>query len=73
MKRKEKKEKTHIKEKINSVLELPGEIILDLPKLTLTGNKNLIIENYKGIIEYSDKIIRINTKHHMIKVTGEKL
>ncbi|MDK2798663.1 MAG: hypothetical protein PWP27_268 [Clostridiales bacterium] len=73
MRKKENKEKKDIKEKVSEILELPSEIILDVPKLIFIGNKNLSIENYKGIIEYSDKIIRINTNPYMIKITGQKL
>jgi sporulation protein YqfC len=73
VRKKENKEKKDIKEKVSEILELPSEIILDVPKLIFIGNKNLSIENYKGIIEYSDKIIRINTNPYMIKITGQKL
>jgi len=69
----EANEKPNIREKISKVLELPEEIILDVPKLQFIGNKDLSIENYKGIIEYSDEIIRINTKTHLLKIMGHKL
>ena len=66
-------DKKNIKEKMSEVLELPREIIMDVPKLVLIGNNDLSIENYKGIIEYSENIIRINTNSKMIKITGKKL
>ncbi|MGE4284196.1 MAG: sporulation protein YqfC [Clostridia bacterium] len=70
---KEVKEKKDIKEKMSDILELPQEILLDIPKLVFIGNKTLTIENYKGIIEYSERLIRINTTSHMLKVTGNML
>lgn len=70
---KEVKVKKDIKEKVGDILELPQEIILDIPKLVLIGNKSLTIENYKGIIEYDENLIRINTNSHMIKITGNML
>lgn len=66
-------DKKNIKEKMSEVLELPREIIMDVPKLILIGSNDLSIENYKGIIEYSENIIRINTNSKMIKITGKKL
>ncbi len=66
-------DKKNIKEKMSEVLELPREIIMDVPKLVLIGSNDLSIENYKGIIEYSENIIRINTNSKMIKITGKKL
>ena len=73
-KKNEKKlQKNTVKEKVSELLELPREIILDVPKLVFAGNTHLSIENYKGIIEYTDHVIRINTSTHMLKITGENL
>lgn len=72
-KEEEEKPKANIKEKVSEMLELPREIVLDIPKLVFVGNKELSIENYKGIIEYSENIIRINTNTHMLKITGYNL
>ncbi|MCX7923518.1 MAG: sporulation protein YqfC [Clostridia bacterium] len=72
--RKKKAEpKVNLKEKMAEILELPKEIVLNMPKLTMLGNGDLIIENYKGIIEYEDARVRINTTTGIIKVTGDRL
>lgn len=70
-KKSEAKERTTIKEKFVEVLELPKEIVLNLPKFTMVGNKDIIIENYKGIIEYDVSRIRINTGIGIVRMTGE--
>ncbi|TCO80043.1 sporulation protein YqfC [Marinisporobacter balticus] len=69
MKRKAKE----IKESVSELLELPKDIILDLPRITLLGNIQLYIENHKGIIEYSELRIRINTKSGVIRIVGKDL
>ncbi len=73
--KKNKKEKSdvNLKEKLTEVLELPKEIMLNVPKLTLLGNKDLIIENYKGIVEYEENRVRVNTAIGVIKITGSNL
>lgn len=48
-----------VKEKFLDVMELPLELLSDESRITLFGNKNLLIENYKGIIEYDENIIRL--------------
>lgn len=65
--------KPRLREKVTEALELPKEIVLDLPKLTMLGNGDLVIENYKGIIEYDSSRIRVNTGRWIIKITGEVL
>lgn len=63
----------YIKKGIADLLELPRDIVLDLPKITLIGNLQLYIENHKGIIEYSSKMVRINTRAGILVVSGSKL
>lgn len=60
-------------EKIIDALNLPKDVILELPKLIFTGNRELYVENYRGIIEYSDSVIRLNTNEYILKITGSRL
>jgi sporulation protein YqfC len=69
----EEKNRKGLKERFSEVLELPKELVLDLPKLTIVGNGDMMIENYKGIMEYGSSRIRVNTGLGMIKITGEYL
>ncbi|WZL74634.1 sporulation protein YqfC [Clostridiaceae bacterium 35-E11] len=62
-----------IKESVSDLLELPKDIMLDLPRVTLLGNLQVYIENHKGIIEYSKNRIRINTKNGIFRITGKDL
>lgn len=62
--------RTSFKEKVSEALELPKELVLDVPRITLIGNKQLILENYKGIIEYEDSRIRVKTSEGLIKLEG---
>jgi len=72
-KKKEEKKKPRLKEKMTEVLELPKEVVLNVPKLTMIGGDSLVIENYKGVTEYESDKIRVNTGTGTIKVTGEML
>ncbi len=62
-----------VAERLTEVLDLPKDIVLNLPRLIFTGNRELFIENYRGIVEYSDTVIRLNTSECMIKITGGAL
>ena len=59
--------------KIDSILEMPKEICSNEPKLTISGFAELIVENYKGILEYEDYYIRINTYIGIININGFNL
>lgn len=63
----------NIKNKVIKALELPREILLDLPVISLIGNEEMEIENYKGIIEYTEEKIRIGTNSGTLKLEGKRL
>ena len=48
-----------LKEKFLDAMELPLELLSNESRITLLGNQNLLVENYKGIIEYDENIIRL--------------
>ncbi|MDO5477704.1 MAG: YabP/YqfC family sporulation protein [Clostridia bacterium] len=53
--------------------ELPGEVILDVPYVSLSGDFSCNIENHRGIISYDDRSVKINTGEAIIKIGGEGL
>ena len=67
-----KKNKKNIS-RIDRLLEIPQEIYSNVPKITITGFNEMIIENFKGILEYEDYYIRINTSLGIIIVNGYEL
>ena len=72
MKRKRVNSK-NVKSKINRVLEVPDEVALKVPKLTILKFEEVLIENYKGILEYQDFFVRIQTYIGIININGFKL
>ncbi len=63
----------NFKYNLSEALELPKDIVMDLPKVVLIGNIQLNISNHKGIIEYTQNIIRINSSIGIFKIEGENL
>jgi sporulation protein YqfC len=58
---------------ISDILELPKDIMMDLPKITLIGSIQVLISNHKGIIEYTKEVIRVNSNSGVIKVVGKDM
>lgn len=61
------------KRRIDRWLEMPTEIVSNVPKITIIGFNEILIENYKGILEYEDIYIRINTHIGIININGFNL
>ena len=58
---------------MDKMLELPKEVYSNEPKIILTGFDELIIENFKGILEYEEYFVRINTYIGIININGYNL
>ncbi len=59
--------------KIDKFLEIPEEVITNKPKITILGFQELVIENYKNILEYEEVFIKVNTHIGAININGFNL
>lgn len=62
-----------MREKVVTNLELPKDLMLGASVLTVTGRGEALISNYKGIMEYRDSFIRVQTKNCRIQISGANL
>lgn len=60
-------------EELSSHLNLPADVLAGAAIITATGRNELCLENYKGIIEYNDNLIKVQTKSYKICIEGKKL
>jgi len=67
------KGKGFISRAMADLLEIPKDLVLDIPKITLIGRSELYLENHRGIIEYSSIRLRINLSRGFLEIQGENL
>ena len=58
------------KKKIDKLLEIPQEVYTNTPKITITGFNEIILENYKGILEYEEFFASISTYIGVVNIKG---
>ena len=56
-----------------NVLELPQDLVLDVPRLTLMGNMQLSIENHKGVELFSSDLLRLKLSEGKLEIAGNQL
>ena len=66
-------ERMTILEALSNNIGLPADILAGAPIVTATGRNELLIENYKGIIEYNGNVIKVQTKLCRIVIEGKNL
>ncbi|MGI6434282.1 MAG: sporulation protein YqfC [Syntrophomonadaceae bacterium] len=54
-------------------LEIPHDLVLDIPKLTLVGRNDLYLENHRGIIQYNAHLLRINLSRGFLEIEGQNM
>ena len=51
-------------------LEMPKEIVLDVPRITVIGRNEITIENHKGILIFEKNEIKIKTSLEPLTIKG---
>ncbi len=64
---------SEIKDSVIRAFELPADLAYGIELLSVTGQNEILIENYRGILEYKDGHIRIQAKDCRILITGKRL
>ena len=52
-------------------MELPADIMLDLPRVTMVGQLHIYIENHKGLLVFTDKELRLLLKQGQLLIKGD--
>ena len=60
-----------IRGKLVETLDLPADIALGVPKITMIGKSELTIENHKGIVKFESDELIINTSLGFLNILGE--
>lgn len=60
-------------EKTAQVFDLPADVVAGLPRLELVGDRELRMENHRGILAYGTQEIHISGGVFGVKVCGDEL
>lgn len=72
-KKERKKVSQVIRQHIADSFEVSKELTLDVVKVTLIGQRELTIENYTGVIEYTDKVVYLLANPAPLIIAGDSL
>ena len=60
-------------ERTAEVFDLPGDVVAGLPRVELLGDRQLRMENHRGILAYGSEEIHISGGKLIVKVRGAGL
>lgn len=59
--------------KIIKALDLPQDLFLGLPNISMSGNREVYISNHRGILSYGQEEMVILIKDYQIMIKGKGL
>lgn len=59
--------------RLMTTFNIPPEVMLNLPLMMMVGGRSLILENHRGILEYSRERIRIRLVKGELTLTGRNM
>ncbi len=65
--------KPGLMKRFSQALELPGDVVLNLPRVTIVGNAVVTIENHRGLVRYDPSSITIGAGGFQIIIEGESM
>ena len=54
-------------------LELPKDVIFDLPRITMIAAYQMYIENHRGVIQFTDEYLHLRLSKGELKIYGNRL
>ena len=54
-------------------LDLPKDVIFDLPRITMIGNMQLYVENYRGVRKFTEHKLTLKLSVGSLEISGERL
>ena len=60
-------------ERTAEVFDLPGDVVARLPRVELLGDRQLRMENHRGILAYGSEEIHISGGSFVVKIIGQDL
>lgn len=65
--------KKSISEIASDKLGIPKDVIMNLPCITVSGDREIYIENHKGLLGYTDTQISVSTHIGIVTIQGKDL
>lgn len=67
----EMKKLVQMKNWLTKQIDLPVDVLMDLPRITLVGQVHIYIENHQGLLVFSDKEVRLLLKQGQLLIKGK--
>lgn len=68
-----KDRKRQFQQQVSNFLDIPRDLMMDLPKVVLVGDVQVQVENHRGILVYTTEEVKVSTTLGDLQITGKDL
>lgn len=62
-----------VRQMLTNAINLPQDVMMNLPRITMIGQIHIYIENHRGLIAFSEQEVRLQLEKGQLSITGEGL
>lgn len=66
-----KKMRQQMRNWMTKQMQLPADVMMDLPRITMIGQLHIYIENHRGVLRFSNQELRLLLKQGQLLIKGE--
>ncbi|SDH47681.1 sporulation protein YqfC [Alteribacillus persepolensis] len=55
---------------VTGKMNLPEDVLLDVPRLTMIGQLHLHVENHRGVLHFSKELVRLKLTYGELAIKG---
>lgn len=56
---------------MTDTMELPADVTMDLPRITMIGQLHIYIENHRGVLRFSNNELRLLLEQGQLLIKGD--
>lgn len=60
-------------QRLSELLDLPKDIFLDLPRISVIGDLQLVVENHRGLLQYDPDRVVVGMNQGRLVIRGSDL
>lgn len=68
-----RKSEKPIRRGLTEALDLPADVLLDEPTVSVEGRRRLAVDNHKGVEEFDGETLTVKTSIGVLKILGRSL
>lgn len=65
--------KPPLRSRLAELLDMPRDVVLNLPRISVVGDLQVLVQNHRGVKEYTPDRVIIGMERGLIVISGQEL